>query len=64
MVALGLITVLVPKIAAKIDKTREKYKDKKRENMYSLGQTSFMEPAEGLDNPTENQDIAEEQRTE
>ena len=64
MLALGVITVLVPKIAAKIDKSREKYKDKKTENVYSLGQTSFMEPAEGQDKTFENKDIASQQRTE
>lgn len=46
MFILGGVTLIVPKISAKIDKIRENSKAKKRENMFSLGQTSYMEPAE------------------
>ncbi len=62
MVALGVITVLVPKLAARIDKVKEKYKVK--QDSSPLGQTSFMEPAEGQTEQKENQQIAEKQRTE
>lgn len=41
MVLLGVITVAVPKIAAKIDQSRKKYKDNKRENMFSFKETEF-----------------------
>ena len=44
MLILGGVTLLVPKIAAKIDKIRQN--TNKKENMFSLGQTSFMEPVE------------------
>lgn len=46
MLILGGVTLIVPKIAAKIDKIRENNKGKTRENMFSFGQTSYMEPSE------------------
>ena len=70
MVLMGAIALVVPKLASKIDKTREKYKNTKRDNMFPLGQTSFMEPAEGLETQKQeetvenNENIADGQRTE
>ena len=58
MVLLGVIALIVPKLALKIDKAKEKYKGSKRENMYPLGQTSFMEPAEKAE-PNEQENYAE-----
>ena len=53
------VTLVVPFIAAKIDKMRENAKVGKRENMFSFGQTSFMEPAEGLDTQNQTEETAE-----
>ncbi len=46
MLILGGVTLIVPKLAAKIDKLRKQSKANKRENMFNFGQTSFLEPAE------------------
>ncbi len=60
MLVLGIITLVVPKIAAKIDKIRENNKGKKRENMFSFGQTSYMEPSEPISNEDKNNSNEEE----
>ncbi len=70
MAVLGVIALIVPKLALKIDKAKEKYKGTKKESVFPLGQTSFMEPAEKTEsNENEkqvenNENLADGQRTE
>lgn len=60
MLILGVVTLVVPKIAARIDKIREKNKGKTRENMFSFGQTSYMESAETPNDKDKNNSNEEE----